>query len=118
MPTSDLLDGDAIAQLSADMGDGASEIFGDLIAALERDVEKSMPDLHVALEQGDPERLRQAAHRLKGSFASLGALKAAALCHELETVGAGGDISQAAPMVERFEGLCSESVDALKEVLL
>ena len=117
MPTSDLLDGDEIAQLATEMGDGAAEIFGDLIAALERDVEKSMPDMHAALDKADPERLRQAAHRLRGSFASLGAVKAASLCHELETIGAGGDISQAAPMVERLDILCSESVDALRELL-
>lgn len=118
MPTRDLLDADEIRQLTTEMGDGASEIFGDLIDALDHDVERSIREMHEALEQGDSKRLRQAAHRLKGSFASLGAVKAASACQELEMIGESGDIAQTSPMIERLEALCRDSIQALRAFLL
>ena len=115
MATSNLLNGSEIRQLADEMGDNAAEIIADLVGALELDVTRSLTEMHDALAANSPERLRQGAHRLKGSFSSLGAVKAAALCQELETIGESADISQAAPMVERLEALCVESIQALRE---
>ncbi|MEO8397608.1 MAG: Hpt domain-containing protein [Chloroflexota bacterium] len=115
MPTSDLVNANEIRQLAAEMGDGAAEIISDLVDSLERDITRSLGEMRDALQQNDPKRLRQAAHRLYGSFVSLGARKAASSCRELEMVGESGDIGHTAPMVERLEGLCSESIQALRE---
>ena len=106
MPTSDLLDDNAVRQLADDLGDGAAAMLLDLIAALDRDVRRSLDEMYAALAHDNAGPLRQAAHRLRGSFASLGATKAALLCQELETIGAGGDLQHAAPMVKQLDGLC------------
>lgn len=115
MVVSDLLDLNEIRQLASEMGDSAAEIFPDLFDSLERDINRSVGEMHIALENSDSNLLRQASHRLRGSCASLGAIQAALACQELETIGQGGEIKEATPMVERLTELCSRSLQALRD---
>ena len=116
MASSNLLNLNEIRQLTAEMGDSASEIMLDLVELLEHDATRSISEMQTALEQGDSKRLKQAAHRLKGSSASLGAALLASLCQELENVGMSGDIASAASMVEQVEQVAAELLKVLREM--
>ncbi|MEZ2391138.1 PAS domain S-box protein [bacterium RCC_150] len=67
--------GDGIGLLSA-----AAQSFRDSIPAI-------LTALETAIDGGDRQALEQAAHKLKGSAANIGAARAAALCRELERLG-------------------------------
>ena len=117
MTSSNLVDLNIIRQLVDDMG-GDQGIIPDLVESLEADANRSMQEMHNAVNHADAKKLKQAAHRMKSGFASLGAMLASTLCQELETMGQSGDIVDAAPMVERLDGICAESIQALRDVSL
>ncbi|MHA7221257.1 hybrid sensor histidine kinase/response regulator [Arthrobacter sp. RHLT1-20] len=52
--------------------------------AFRQDIQPSLDSLRRALDDGHGEALGEAAHKLKGAAASIGANRAAALCHQLE----------------------------------
>ena len=81
------------------MGEMASE----LIAVFLDDALKLLADLREAADQGDPERLQRAAHTLKSSSASLGAMTLSALCKELEAMGRAGTLKGTAERVAQVE---------------
>ena len=56
-----------------------------------------------AVETGQATKLRQAAHTLKGSSASLGAKALAAKSHELEKIGRGGSVEGAGVLLPQLE---------------
>jgi HPt (histidine-containing phosphotransfer) domain-containing protein len=117
MTSAALLNINEIRQLVDDMG-GDTSILPDLVDSLEVDFNRSIQEMHNAVENSDAKRLKQAAHRLKGGCASLGATLAATSCQELETLGQNGDIEEAASMVERLIGICTESITALRALSL
>jgi two-component system, sensor histidine kinase and response regulator len=117
MASADLLNLDEIRQFVADMG-GDPGIIPVLVVSLEDDVNRSIKEMRDAVEHANGKQLRQAAHRLKSSCASLGATQAAALCQELENIGQSDEIENAAPMVERLQGICVQSINALRELSL
>ena len=117
MTSVDLLDLNVIRQLVDDIG-GDQGIIPDLVESLEADANRSMQEMHGAIAHADAKQLQQAAHRMKGGFASLGAMLAATLCQALETMGQNGDIVEAGPMMEQLDGICADSIQALREVSL
>lgn len=64
--------------------DGAEEVFAELIAIFAEEAPKSLAVLARAIEMGDPQKIERAAHSLKGSCATIGAARAAAVCADLE----------------------------------
>ncbi|WP_426975815.1 response regulator [Pseudarthrobacter sp. O4] len=75
------------ARLSILRSLGASDGQGLLPQAAEafrQDIQPSLDSLRRALDDGRGEALEEAAHKLKGAAASIGANRAAALCHQLE----------------------------------
>ncbi len=56
-----------------------------------------------AVADDDHEALWQAAHSLKSSSATLGALRLAAICHELETIGRGQQLEQCPHLRDQLE---------------
>lgn len=56
-----------------------------------------------ALEQKQGDSLRRAAHTLKGSSASLGAMTLASLCQELEALGKAGTMAGVAERIAQVE---------------
>jgi HPt (histidine-containing phosphotransfer) domain-containing protein len=67
----------------------------------------SAPDIFKALQQaievGDPEKLRAAAHSLKSSSANLGANKLSSLCKTMETKGREGKLEDAGLTLSELE---------------
>ncbi len=73
----------------------------ELVARFSSDADGLVLTLREAAGQGDAERLRQAAHALKGSSRNLGAKPLSALCEELERSAGAGAIEGAGPAVAR-----------------
>lgn len=69
---------------------GPADGYGILPAAagaFRRGVPASVADLHRALDDASGDALAQAAHKLKGAAANIGAMAVASLCQELEDLG-------------------------------
>ena len=73
--------------------------------------------LQQALNAGDAEQLRQAAHTLKSSSANLGGRRLAARCHELEDLGRDGRLPDAAVKLAEVEHEFAGFVAALEAVI-
>jgi len=73
-----------------EMVDGDTELLRDMLTLFEEDSEKWLRAIREAIETGDPETLKQAAHALKGSLASLTAEVLREKAHQLEMMGKNG----------------------------
>jgi len=60
-------------------------------------------EIEVAVGEGDVDKVRQMAHKLKGSCLSLGTLRFAQACHALELSAAAGVVDEA--MCKRLPAL-------------
>jgi HPt (histidine-containing phosphotransfer) domain-containing protein len=67
------------------------------------DTRSSLATLRKALEEGDAQSVERVAHTLNGSSSNMGAVRMAALCAELENVGASGKLSRGPELLEHVE---------------
>jgi HPt (histidine-containing phosphotransfer) domain-containing protein len=81
------------------MGEAVSELIGLFL----EDTPNLLAKMGEAVGQGDGERLQAAAHTLKSSSASLGAMGLSALCRELEVMGRAGALEGAVEKVAQVE---------------
>jgi CheY-like chemotaxis protein len=84
---------DRAAALAHAGGDPA--LLGELASLFLADCPRLLAALRGALDRGDAEGLRVAAHTLKGSFACLGAVPAARQAQQLEALARRGDLAGA-----------------------
>lgn len=77
--------------------------YPDLLAAFLLDSRERLQTLHAALDQGDAEGLRRAAHSFKGSCCNLGATRLADLCETLENLAPGRQLDGAQGLLQRIE---------------
>jgi HPt (histidine-containing phosphotransfer) domain-containing protein len=86
--------------------------FGDLVAQFQANAIAAFTEIEAAISVGDAERLRKAAHRFKGSAATLGAKAVAELAGHIETAGRSGAVNDGAklltPLHQVFEQSCSQ----------
>jgi HPt (histidine-containing phosphotransfer) domain-containing protein len=113
---SSLLNIETIEQLADDMGLAPGEIIPDLVESLENDTKNALANMQDALAAKDEESLQRAAHKLKGSCATLGVETAANLAQELEDEVRAGNIAFVSSMVERLEVVCRQSLDELRSL--
>lgn len=73
-----------------------------------------MERIRLALDAGDAEELRRAAHSLKSSSANLGGQRFGTLCHELEALGRDGRMTVAADRFAIAEGEFGQLVEAIE----
>mgnify|MGYP000895590178 CR=1 FL=1 len=91
---------DAIRQLP----DGTGVLLlGKVIRAFLRDAPHRLAAMRAAADAGDAEGLRNGAHRMKSSSATVGADRLAALCAELERLGRSGDVAGARSLLTTTE---------------
>jgi PAS domain S-box-containing protein len=99
-PAAAPVDEDALARLRDSLGEattaGIVETFLEEGPVLVETLRRSVAD-------GDAEGLRRAAHTLKSNAAMFGGAALAALCQDLERIGAGGSVDGAADLVTRAE---------------
>lgn len=93
------LDGAVLASLREVM----ESQYPDLLAAFLLDSRERLQALHAALELGDAEAMRRAAHSFKGSCSNLGATRLSALCEELETRARSLQLVDTEGLLERTE---------------
>nr|WP_290224677.1 response regulator [Trichocoleus desertorum] len=85
-----VLDAQAIASLHEMLGENAAELLAVVIHNYLEDAPKLIAQIQAAVQQQDAAALRYAAHSLKGSSATLGAVTLAQFCQELEAIGRTG----------------------------
>ncbi|HEX4824120.1 MAG TPA: response regulator [Candidatus Polarisedimenticolaceae bacterium] len=101
----------AMARLKGDRA-----LLREMIEIFLADAPAMVGAIRSALEAGDAETLRRAAHALKGSVANFAAARAVAEAKTLETMGASGDLSGAAAVLARLENALERfRTDALEE---
>ena len=115
----ELIDRDQFDEMRQIAGDG----FAALLDQFHVSVRDQLEALRVALQTQDAAALKRAAHKLKGTTATLGAKGLAARCSELEKMGAAAQFDGAAEKIEqlataylliraRFEQLAPHTVAA------
>jgi CheY-like chemotaxis protein len=100
-----------LEKFRAMMGEVASE----LIAVFLDDAPKRLAELREAKDQGDLEKLERAAHTLKSSSATLGAMPLSDLCRDLEAMGRERTLEGTAEKVTQVEAEYARVKAALEE---
>lgn len=88
-----------VEELQSVMG---REGFQALVDSFVRDSRHRLELLHDAIQQGEPDEVRQTAHSFKGSSGNLGATELSALCLELEQTGRSGNLTRAPELLEQM----------------
>ena len=89
------IDVTVLNRLRSAMGDSGSQLMVDLINIFLEDAPKRVAEILAAVRLDDPLALRNAAHPLKSSSASLGAKTFSEMCQQLEEMGINGDLTGA-----------------------
>jgi HPt (histidine-containing phosphotransfer) domain-containing protein len=100
---SDAVDIAVLRRLQAAQVDGEPDVVVELIDLYLDDTPRRLADISTFLVQGDALSLRQAAHGLKGSSATLGAGRTARLCEEIEQLAVDNSLVPAATLVNKLE---------------
>lgn len=104
------IDAAVLGEFREMMGEDAGELI-DLFLA---DAPALVSDLKQALAQDDPEALRRAAHTLKSSSATFGALVLSEMCREVEEIGRSGAVNGVGPQIAAIEAEFEAARAALK----
>jgi HPt (histidine-containing phosphotransfer) domain-containing protein len=101
-----------------ELGETAGDDFiPELILAYLEETSRLIEDIQAALAAGDVSTFTRAAHSIKSSSASVGALVFSAQAKELELMGKSGDLSQAGEKLEQLTLVYPQVELALKEYL-
>jgi CheY-like chemotaxis protein len=99
-----LVDWEVLARLKADLDDDGTIVI-EVIEMFLADTPQQLDRMRQALATAAAQDLRHAAHTLKSTSASVGALALAACCREIEELARDGAIDQAAPLVQHADTL-------------
>ena len=109
---SPLLNPEALAELVA-LGTGQDGFVGQLLQLYQVEAPKLIAQCRQAVEEGDPNTLRRAAHTLKGGSANVGAAAVADLAGVVEGLGANGQTDTADDHLMEIEDLYQRTLTAL-----
>src|SRR5580704_8180936 len=98
--------------------DGNRKLLRDLTRIFVADCPKQLVEIKAAIQMGDAERLRRAAHALKGSVGNFAAKKAFAIAGQLETMGKNGNLDAAQGICVALEGELSQLIRELKKLTM
>jgi two-component system, sensor histidine kinase and response regulator len=98
-----VLDENVLAELREYQNPGEPDFLTELIGVFDEDITNRLAQIGAGLEAGDANRVRQAAHALKGASGELGAQRMREICERLELSAAGGSITSAPGMVRELE---------------
>jgi two-component system sensor histidine kinase/response regulator len=108
------LDAGALSNIRSLQQAGKPDILARVIDLYLADCPGVMNQLRSAIAAGDAGQVRQLAHRMKSGSANLGALRMAELCKQLEQLGHGGELGDAAALLQRIETEFRQVVAALQ----
>ena len=82
---------------------GPGNEFQEIVDLFLGNAQRNCVAVRDALSRGDRQTLELAAHSLKGSSSTMGAVRMAALCASLEELGHSGALDRAAPLIDRLD---------------
>jgi PAS domain S-box-containing protein len=94
---------------------GDRKLLRELVEIFRAECPSNVARIRGALEQGDAEALRKAAHAFKGSLANLSAARAVEAAFRLEQMGRSGDLSEAAAAFSELEAEVARLNEALAQ---
>ena len=107
------IDAATLAELLETVG-GDRAFLAELVETYRADCPRLLAELRAAVAAGDAPAARRAAHTLKSTSASMGALGLAAQCREIEAAAAAGDLAGLDERVERVAVTYDEVEAALR----
>src|SRR5512136_1038718 len=110
MPTIDL---PTFEKLKNDAG---ADFVGELIEIYCRETPELIAKLQYALDVNDTAAFRQAAHSIKSTSNTFGALSLGEMAKELEMMGRAGDLAGAQAQVDRLAAEYDQVQQALKDL--
>ncbi|UCC62539.1 MAG: response regulator, partial [Anaerolineae bacterium] len=108
------LDPRALGRLRATLGKQADRMLPQLIERFYLDADRLLGQARQALEQGQADDLRRAAHTLKSTSATFGAMALSAIARELEHLARDGTLEGAARQIARAEAEFARARTALE----
>ena len=99
----DAIDASALAGLRDLQQPGEPDLVHEVIVLFLDSAAPRLAALHQAVARGDARTLEQEAHTLKGSAATLGARRLAAICEELQARGRAGDMPGASALLPQLD---------------
>jgi len=97
------IDTDALQAFREAIGLNADQFLAQLIDVYLEETPLLMQAIHTAVAQNDAVAMQQAAHTLKSSSASLGAISFSKLCEKLESLGHSSTMAEAREVVVQFD---------------
>ena len=93
------------------------DFIGELVETFFEEAPQLLAQMSRALEDGDAEAFRRAAHSLKSNGSSFGATRLAELARELEYLGRDQRLDEAGPKLPHLEAAYEEAAEELKALL-
>lgn len=112
-----IFDPAAFDQFHQFWGEDAPAVIQEIVPMFFQETPPAIQAIEEAYERGDWDAVRQTAHRLKSSCATVGAAALASLCREIEAAAEAGDTSRLATLVPRLRELYTQSTQALEDFL-
>ena len=110
----DLLDLDAARQRLP----GGSELLKETLQIMLEECPKLLQEIRESLESQDPQRLRRAAHTLKGSADVFAAKPVVAAAQQMEIMAKQGDLDNAKAVLDKLEAEVERLCVAIGSVIL
>jgi HPt (histidine-containing phosphotransfer) domain-containing protein len=114
--SSEALDARALKQLRATLGKQADRMLPGLIERFYQDVDRLLGEARLALEQEQVDDLHRAAHTLKSTSATFGAVVLSAVARQLEHLAGDGSLEGASDLIARAETESARAKAALETV--
>jgi two-component system sensor histidine kinase/response regulator len=102
---------DALASLQSE---GDPDVVGELVGVFVEEAPGRLSGMRAAVEARDASALERAAHGLKGTAASLGAVRVAAVCRSIEEAARAGSVGTAPALLEALEPALAAAGVALR----
>ncbi len=99
--------------MRAILGDDGEDMLVELAPMFLEDAPPLLAEIRAAVQTQDSNRLKTAAHTLKGSSANMGISHFSSLCRDLEMMGKANDLSQAASKLAELEAEYNAVQEAL-----
>jgi|ERR1700674_178108 two-component system, sensor histidine kinase and response regulator len=93
-----------------------AELLDELIVLFKKDSARHLATLQGALDKGEADTLRRAAHTLRGACGNLAVPLAAAAALELEQMGSVGDLSKAREVLAQLKIEMDRALPILEEL--
>lgn len=115
--TEPILDKEALSLLRDLRVEGKPDVFAELVASYEQEAPALIAAIRKAIAEAHSEKLRAAAHTLKGASRNLGATRLGDMCAEVEKIGKAGLVNVDPALLREIESEYPRVRDALEKAL-